>query len=171
MTRVRLYHDLTPDLSPAQRETFQWVVKSRGAMVRPFAVMLHSPLMARAVAELGAKVRFESSLSDHDRELVILTAAAAHSCEFEWDSHLPLAQAAGVSAEAVAFLAGRPDEPATEEALLIRFVRELIVHSTVPEDLFATTLARLGEKGVIELCVTVGYYTMLAFVMGACQAC
>ena len=171
MARVRLFTEQSPDLTPAQQQTFEWVVQSRGAMIRPYEVLLHSPGMAQAAAELGARVRFESSLSDHDRELVILTAAATHSCAFEWDSHLPLARRAGVRPEAIAFLGGDPAQLTEEEGLLIGFVRELIALSTVPEDMFSAAKSRLGEAGLVELCVTIGYYTMLAFVMGACQAC
>ena len=56
-------------------------------MNRPYEVMLHSPGIAQPMAELGGKIRYESTLSDHDRELVIVTAAVAHGCAFEWDSH------------------------------------------------------------------------------------
>lgn len=172
MARVKLITDREVGLDPEQQETFDWVVESRGRMLRPFEVLLHSPGMARAVADLGAKVRFESSLSDRDRELVILTAAEIHGCQFEWDSHLPLAWAAGVSEEAIDFLGGGADagiDPVEE--LLIGFVRQLCRESTVSPERFEAARELLGEAGVVEMCTTVGYYTMLGFVMGACDAC
>lgn len=171
MARVRLFSEMSADLSEAQTAAYQWVVESRGRMIRPYEVLLHSPDMARAAAELGACVRFGSSLSDHDRELAILASAAAHSCQFEWDSHLPLAIDAGVSSEALAFLQGQPADLHSKDTWIIGFVQELCARARVPDDLFALALADLGEAGTVELCVTVGYYTMLAQVMGACQAC
>lgn len=172
MARVHLITDREAGLDPEQQETFDWVVESRGRMLRPFEVLLHSPGIARAVAELGARVRFQSSLSDHDRELVIITAADVHGCDFEWDSHLPLAREAGVREEVIRFLRGGADtglEPVEE--LLIGFVRELCRESRVSAARFEEARRHLGEAGVVELCVTVGYYTMLGFVMGACDAC
>jgi 4-carboxymuconolactone decarboxylase len=171
MTRVRLIQD-RQGLSREQLETFDWVVESRGSMIRPFEVLLHAPGVARPAAELGAQIRYESSLSDHDRELVIITAAVVHGCAFEWDSHHPLALAAGVREEVVSHLRDSADVELTEvEELLIGFVRELCALSTVSDARFAQAVDHLGERGTVELCATVGYYTFLAFVMGAAGAC
>ena len=46
-------------------------------LLRPFEVLLHSPSMAEAVAELGHVVRFGSHLADADRELVTLATGRA----------------------------------------------------------------------------------------------
>lgn len=172
MARIPLITERTDDLTAAQADTFEWVVGSRGSMIRPFEVLLHTPTIARLVAELGAQIRFESTLSDHDRELVILTAAHAHDCSFEWNSHRPLAEAAGVRPEVIDHLrTGAAVELSDTESLLIRFVRELCTSSTVPEDTFAAARGHLGERGIVELSATVGYYTLLGYVMGACDAC
>jgi 4-carboxymuconolactone decarboxylase len=169
---VELIRDRGQALSDEQRETFDWVVASRGQMIPPFQVLLHSPGIAREVAELGAKVRFESSLSDHDRELVIITAARIHSCAFEWESHLPLAREAGVREEAIAAIEAGDSSALTEtEELLTGFVRELCAESTVGAERFQSAHRYLGEVGVVELCATIGYYTLLAMVIGACDAC
>jgi len=172
MARIRLITDRGQDLTPEQGETFDWIVQSRGQMIRPFEVLLHSPQVARHTAELGAKLRFGSILSDHDRELVIITAARFHNCRFEWDSHLPHARNAGVREEVVNYLEHEGGVELTDgEALLIDFVRELCAESTVSEATFARARGMLGEAGVVELSATIGYYTMLAMVMGACDAC
>lgn len=171
MARLRLITDRHQGLSAAQVETFDWVVESRGQMIRPFEVLLHSPGFARAIAELGAKVRFESSLSDHDRELVIITTAQIHRCAFEWESHLPLARAAGVRPQVIEHLEGGEGVLDPTEELLVGFVRRLCAEATVPDEIFAGARAYLGEAGVVELSATVGYYTLLAMVMGACDAC
>jgi 4-carboxymuconolactone decarboxylase len=169
---VQLITDREQATTDEQRQTFDWVVESRGRMIRPFEVLLHTPAMAREVAELGAKVRFESSLKDHDRELVIITAAHLHGCAFEWDSHLPLARQAGVREDAItAIRAGQSADLTQTEELLIGFVRQLCTESTVSEERFIAARHYLGESGVVELCVTVGYYTLLAMVMGATDAC
>lgn len=171
MARVKLISHRDQGLTPEQKETFDWVVESRGRMIRPFEVMLHSPGVARHAAELGAKLRFDSTLSDHDREAVILAAAAFHRCAFEWDSHLPLAREAGVREEVIEHLQGFRRELADAEELLVGFVEELCDRSTVSAGRFERARAHLGEAGVVELCATIGYYTMLGFVMGACDAC
>ncbi len=172
MARVALITEREEALTEEQKDVFDRVVASRGRMIRPFEVLLHSPAVARHVSDLGAKLRFESSLSDHDRELVIITAAHIRHCAFEWESHLPLARQAGVREEAIAAVQGGPEIQLTEvEELLIGFVSQLCAESTVNEERFEAAHEHLGNTGVVDLCATVGYYTLLAMVMGACDAC
>lgn len=172
MARIPLISERTADLTVQQTEAFDWIVESRGKMLRPFEVLLHTPVIARRLADLGSQIRFESSLSDHDRELVILTTARHHGCTFEWDSHCKLAEAAGVRANVIEYLRnGRQADLSETEALLIGFVRDLCDLSSVSEERFAAVRGYLGDTGAVEVSATVGYYTMLAYVMGACGAC
>ena len=168
MARVPLL-DQREGLNDVQQAVFDWIVESRGRMIRPFEVLLHVPEMARPAAELGHQIRYEGSLSDHDRELAIISAATAHRCDFEWDSHIGLARAAGVSEETIAALrdggeVGLPDR------VVVGFVRELCGASTVSDATWGSAHDRLGPSGVVELSTLVGYYTLLAFVMNAAQA-
>lgn len=172
MARIRLFTELADDMTEDQRATFNWVVESRGSMIRPYEVMLHAPAIAQPMAELGGKIRYESSLSDHDRELVIVTAALALGCAYEWDSHAPLARKAGVRPEVMDYLEKGSSVVLTDaEATLMDFVNELSGTATVSDATFARAKDLLGEGGVVELAATVGYYTMLGFIMGACDAC
>lgn len=172
MARIPLITRRSEELTAEQAETFDWVVGSRGRMIRPFEVLLHAPATARLVAELGAQIRFASSLSDHDRELVIIAVGRTQGCAFQWHSHRPLAEAVGVRSAVIAHLDTGADADLTAtEALLIGFVRELCADGTVGEATFEAARRHLGDAGVVELCTTVGYYTMLGYVMGACDAC
>lgn len=171
MARVRLITERDQDLTPEQVETFDWVVESRGRMIRPFEVLLHTPALARQIAELGALIRFDSSLSDHDRELVTITAARIYDCSFEWEVHLPLARAAGVREDVIDHLLGGAGALTDTESLFVQFVRELCGGSRVSSATFDQARDLLGDSGVVELSATVGYYTLLAMVMGACDAC
>ncbi|MDE0115031.1 MAG: carboxymuconolactone decarboxylase family protein [bacterium] len=168
MARIPLL-DERGDLSEAQQAVFDWVVESRGRMIRPFEVLLHVPEMARPAAELGHQIRYEGSLSDHDRELAIIAAAQAHRCDFEWDSHIGLARAAGVSEETIAALR-HGDEVDSPDRAIVGFVRELCGASTVSDAAWGSAQDRLGPSGVVELSTLVGYYTLLAFVMNAAGA-
>ena len=168
MARVPLLAD-RDGLSDVQRAVFDWIVESRGTMIRPYEVLLHVPEMARPAAELGHQIRYEGSLSDHDRELAIIAVAQAHDCGFEWDTHVGLARAAGVSGATIAALrdgatVDRPDD------VIVGFVQELCASSRVSDPRYAEAVDRLGSAGVVELTTLVGYYTLLAFVMNAAEA-
>lgn len=150
---------------------FDWVVESRGAMLRPFEVLLHAPRLAQPVAELGHVVRYESTLDAADRELCILATGRAHGCAFVWDSHLDHARKAGVRDEAILVLDGGPGELDPREQVLVDFARSLVARSAVGDDEFAAAAELIGRSGVIELATTIGYYTMLGYAMSVADAC
>ena len=85
----------------AHRDVWTRIAKSRGSVVGPFAALLHSPVLADRTAELGAYIRFDSTLSAIDRELVILSVARVFDCRFEWAYHVREARKAGVRTEAI----------------------------------------------------------------------
>jgi len=171
MPRVRMI-EKREDTSPSQVEVFDHIAASRGgSMIRPFAAMLHRPEIARAAADLGAVIRYQSTLSDHDREVVICATAVEKDCGFEWESHSPIARSVGVSEPTLdSIRAGEAaDDP--DDAVLVDFVRELSRDGRVSDSTFETARSRLGEAGTVELAAIIGYYTMLALFMNACEAC
>ncbi len=170
MPRVRMIEE-REDASPSQLESFDHIAASRGKMIRPFAAMLHRPEIARAAADLGAVIRFNSTLSDHDRELVICTTAIERDCAFEWDSHSPIARTAGVSEDTLASIRGGAEVDDADDAVFVDFARESCRGGKVGDATFERARARLGEEGTVELAAIVGYYSMLAVFMSACEAC
>lgn len=159
-------------LSQQQQDVFDWVVESRGKMLRPYEVMLHTPGLAQPAAELGHQIRYEGQLSGHNRELAIITAAKVHDCAFEWDSHVVLARDVGVSETAIAYLQTGAGELTEGEEVIVGFVRELCQSSDVSDSRFAAVSEALGGSGpVVELAALVGYYTFLGYVMKVAGAC
>jgi AhpD family alkylhydroperoxidase len=150
---------------------FDRIVESRGALPRPFEVLLHAPSMAGPVAELGHVVKFGSHLSDADRELVTLATGRAHGCAFVWESHLGSARAAGISGSTIEALERGGDALGSREAALVALVNELRDTSAVSDQTYRAGHELVGTQGMVELVLTVGYYTMLAYAMRAFDAC
>ncbi|MGZ8631848.1 MAG: carboxymuconolactone decarboxylase family protein [Actinomycetota bacterium] len=159
------------DLDAGGRVAFDRIVESRGSILRPFAVLLHAPAMAERVAELGHVVRFESHLTDADRELVTLATGRAHGCAFVWGSHLEAARAAGVGPDTIAALEADGRDLGEREAALVSFVNELCETSSVSDATFRAAHDLIGTTATIELVLTIGYYTMLGYTMSACGTC
>ncbi len=156
-------------LSPAQRAAWERIAESRGRVVGPFAVLLHSPEVARRVAELGHVLRFDGVLPAADRELAILAVARALDCQFEWAAHAPLARKAGVRDEAIAAIRDRraPAGLTADEAAIVGHASALLVAHRVADDAFGVLRARLGDQGLVELTALVGYYGMIACTLNA----
>jgi 4-carboxymuconolactone decarboxylase len=157
------------EVPPAHRDVWARIAKSRGSVVGPFAALLHSPVLADRTAELGAYIRFDSTLSPIDRELVILSVARIFDCRFEWAYHVREARKAGVRAETIAAIRERraPAGLGEDEAAIVGYVSQLLVGHRTDEATIAALRARLGVQGVVELTATIGYYAMLACTLNA----
>lgn len=175
MARIDLITERDQLSSETQRDVFDRIVASRGTMIRPYQVLMHAPAVVSAISDVGAAIRFGGSLDDRDRELVIITTAQITGCQFEWDSHHPIAIEVGVRPETTDFIreggGGDTEVPDTRELAIIEYVRELSSDNTVSEVRFSQMVEMLGTEGTVELTVIVGYYTMLAYVMSAAGAC
>jgi len=162
--------DSRDQLDDDQRHHYDAIAESRGYVRGPFPVLLHSPPAAGLVADLGAYVRFESVLDEEIRELAILTTARERDCAYEWAAHEPYAREVGVREAAIDAVAHEADELGSlsdDEALVIRFARATLAPGEMPEELFKSALDRFDRRGVADLTVTVGYYSMIAGVLNA----
>lgn len=157
------------DLTNEARRIFDEIVESRGEVDAPFRALLHSPELLRRTADLGAYLRYESSLPPWVRELVILTTAHVHDCQYEWTDHEPKAIEAGVRYQTLRIIekGEAPKGLAQGEGVVVGFVLELLRCHRVTERTFRKTLNRFGAKGVTEIVATMGYYSMLAGVINA----
>ena len=170
MARIELI-DRKDGLAPEQARLFDWIVESRGELVRPFQVLLHAPRQAEHIARLGHLVRFESRLDGADRELAILATGQAHGCRYVWDTHLDLALREGVSPAAIAHLDGTAGDLAPREAAILDMVTELCSSSSLSASTFARVESELGAEAVVEFSILVGYYTLLGYAMAAFDVC
>lgn len=154
-----------------EREFFDLVKESRGEVRLPYSVFLNHPELAYRKLHVGSYVRFNSSLPRNVSELAICTAAREFDCRFEWAAHAAAAPRAGASEAAMDVIAYRKplDGLDDEEALPIRFTRQLLREHRVDDATYAAALKRFGERGVIELTATVGYYIMSACWMNALE--
>ena len=170
MARIELIEE-KGGLDGEAAELYDWIVESRGSMVRPFGVFLHAPRLAGPIARLGHEVRFESVLAGDLRELAILAAGRVHGCAYVWDTHIDLARREGLRPEAVDHLEGREAELTAREAAVVDAVFELGASSALSEAVYRRAAEELGAGGVLELSVLTGYYTMLSYTMGAFDVC
>jgi len=149
------------DLTPAQKTMVDHLFAGeRGGMNGPFNVTLRSPEMGDLAQQLGAQLRFHSALTAKQRELAIILTARDWTAQYEWTAHARLALQAGIGKDAVdAIAAGRrPTSLGPDEVTVYNFVTELLKTRQVSDPVFNAALAKLGEKGVVDLTGLVTYY-------------
>ncbi len=129
-----------------------------------FRALLHSPQAAGYLTSMGATLRFQSSMSDDLKELAIILVAREWDSGIEWTGHAVAAANAGVSAEAIEGIRTwqAPDCLEGQQAAIARFVQQMIREKDVSDENFSAVHEFLGDRGVVDLTMTVSYYSALA---------
>lgn len=136
------------------------MLDDQGALIGPFNAMLLSPALGDPLQELGAAIRYRSSLTDRCRELAILVVAAHWSSAFEQQVHEKIAADLGFSSDQLAAI--RTGESLSledpEEAAVLRVTRALVTKGDLDDEEYAL----LPEPTLFELTTLTGYYATLA---------
>jgi 4-carboxymuconolactone decarboxylase len=133
----------------------------------PFGVYMHAPEYGELTQQLGAFVRFKTSLAPRLSEFAILCTARLWRAQYEWHAHAPIAEKAGVKAETVAGLkAGRvPAKAAKDERAIYDFVHELYKKRRVSDRTYKRLHGFIGDRGMVELTGICGYYAGVSMIL------
>ena len=107
------------------------------------------------------------ALPRKDSELVILRVAHNCDCEYEWRHHERLGALAGLSAEEIERVRSGPGAEgwSARQVLLLRAADELHADRTLSDSLWAELRPVMSDADLIELCLLVGHYEMLAMTL------
>jgi len=168
MTRLPEITD-RQDLPPDKQHIFDAIIESRGRIHLPFSLLLHSPHVAGYLEPLTKYVRYESSLTPALRELATITTSRELDCDYMWPTHSKYARDLGVPETTINLVGNRGplDSLADDEALVIRYGRELLHDHRVSDTTFHAARARFGDRGVTDLTAHFGAYAFTACVLNA----
>ena len=154
-------------LAPEGQAVWDRVAAVRTGVRGPYCMLIHVPGLADRVRALEDYFRFDSTLSDADRELVTLVVGHEMGARFGWAIHVPAALKAGLSAETIEAL--RTDGPlaslSPRERLLVEIARTLLRTRTLPDELFARGLVDLGQRTLVEVVTLAGHYSMIGLIL------
>ena len=143
------------------------LLNSEGGMSGPFNAWLRSPVLGDAAQRVGETVRFESALPPQLRELAILIVAAKWKAQYEWWAHERIARREGLDEKVIENVKAetRSDSSNPTEAVVYNFARELLDEHRVSDNLYDEAIELLGETGVVELVILLGYYTLVSMTL------
>jgi 4-carboxymuconolactone decarboxylase len=146
------------------------IVESRGAVQGPFTMFLHCPPLAERVMRLGAYVRFEGKLDHRVRVLAAMTVAREFDAVYVWGAQTGQARKQGVPEATITAIHEKHSRgiPA-DDAQIVDFTRDLIGKHRVSAASMNALQQRFGDEQLIELTGTIGYYSMLAMTVNACE--
>ncbi len=159
------------EMTPEQAEVWAGICGDRPSPAGPFNAWLVSPELARRAASLGAQARLHTSLEPRLSELAILVTARHWNSQTEWSLHEPFARRAGLDQEVIDALNHKivPEFGQEDEAGVYAFCRQALEQGQVEDAVFDRCRDALGQAGVIELTVLLGYYSLVALSLNVFQ--
>jgi len=140
-----------------------------GRILNIFRTLAHAPKALTAFLGWGNYILSRrSALSPRDRELVILRTGYNCRSGYEWTQHKRIGLDSGLTADEIERIKGGPDADgwsAIDRAML-RATDELTSDHFV-SDASWTALAPLGDKGRMDLVMTVGQYTQVSMMLNS----
>jgi 4-carboxymuconolactone decarboxylase len=156
-------------LPPEEQQFYDAIADSRGSVRGPYGVLLHSPDLAARVAHTGTYVRYNLELPETLRETIILATAREIRSQYEFFAHARLARQAGLSEGTIQAIAcgTAPDGLVGDEAMLVRYVQELLRHHKISDATFNAVRDRFGMRKTLEITALVGHYLLVGQILAA----
>lgn len=155
---------MTPEQRAACAEAIAGV---RGRVPAPMVAWIQNPELASRGQQLGALLRYQTTLEPRLSELAILVCARHWTSHHEWTAHKREALKAGLPPEVIAEIAARrvPALSDAREQAVHEVSSTLLATGRVPKALYAKGVAALGERGMVELVGILGYYCLVALTL------
>jgi 4-carboxymuconolactone decarboxylase len=172
------YPALAPDqLSPEQKayvESLQKPPRNNTTALKnpPFRVYMRSPELAPKLEAVSDYVRWGTGLEPRLTELAIMITARQWSSQWIWRGHYRAAVRGGLDPSVGADIAAgkRPEKMKEDETILYAYATEMYRDKAVSDATYAAAVKQFGEKGLIDLVATMGYYDTVAMTLITAKA-
>jgi 4-carboxymuconolactone decarboxylase len=137
-----------------------------GARMRLLRVLANSPTGFRPFVLLTSGLLSSQYLPRRTQEIVILSLAARQGCQYEWEEHLPMALAAGVSEDLVAVIDRQQEVGddlgfSAEELLAVGFADDVLGGGILAGSRWNAAVRAWGAEGALDLLMTVAVWGAL----------
>jgi 4-carboxymuconolactone decarboxylase len=168
MARLPMPTD-TAEFSDETRAAMRHILQTRTTIPPPSSYLTYAGKAGALLSDLVERLRYHTSLTDAETEIAVCTAVRAANLDYIWDAHVKLGLQAGVREEAIHAIdtLGSLDSLTADDALIVRYGRELLEVRKVSDETFNAVRARFGDKGLLELTAVMGVYTMNATILRA----
>ena len=160
---------MEPRLNPLSPE--QWDEETRALLgdrsLNIFATLAHHPKLMKRWLVFGNHVLVKNSLTDRDRELLILRTGWNCQAPYEWGQHVAIAREVGFSDEEITRISKGAGEAgwSDKEAALLRAADQLHGQQMVNDQTYAALAQHYNEQQLLDIVFTVGQYHLVSMAL------
>lgn len=160
------------EMTPEQLEQYKRIGKFRppgedSTYGGPYDPWILYPELAKRAVSWGNMVWERTTIGRRLVELAIVVTARFWESNVEWVSHTRMALENGVSQEVIdsVFARQRPEQAPDDELLIYDVCLALHETHQLPLDLYQRAVDKIGERGLVDIIATIGYYTFVAMTL------
>lgn len=133
-----------------------------------FATLARHPRLLNRWSAFGGTLLLRGEVPPRERELLILRTAWNCQADYEWGQHTAIGRAAGLTDDEIARVA-HPEHTAFEgfDGVLITAADELHREAVISDTTWSALAERYNERQLIEVCMLVGQYHLVAFTLNS----
>jgi 4-carboxymuconolactone decarboxylase len=158
------------DMSPEMRGAYDYTYKLRGGVPGPHKIWLANPTLSNTIVPTGAYYQRESTLTKAEIEIATNIVNAhwrsayanyEHELIGERDGHLD-------PRRVEALIAGLPTAfDDARQQVVYELASALVAPRVVPQGLYRRAKELLGDAGIVDVAVLLGWFTMVCMTLGA----
>jgi 4-carboxymuconolactone decarboxylase len=145
-------------------------VEQRGGQLHNlYRCLANQPVLLKAWTDFAWTLRADCETQRTLRELMVLRAAQLTDSQYIWNHHVGLAHEVGVADAQIQALSSwqSSDRFDARERAALELVEQLVVSGRVSDASLATLKSQFSAAEMVELALTVGFYSMVPRVLDA----
>jgi alkylhydroperoxidase family enzyme len=133
-----------------------------------FTTLGRHPRLFRGWLRFAGRLMPRGTLPRDEAELMILRVAANCDSDYEWSQHVRLGRRAGLSREEIERVRLGPSAAdwTPRRVALLQACDDMHAEREISDATWDALTAFFDERKLIELCMLIGHYEMLAMVLG-----
>src|SRR5579875_858597 len=140
-----------------------------GKVVNIFRVLMQHPKLARAWSKFASYILSDQqTLNARDREIAILRIGWLNHAPYEWEQHVRIAKAAGITDDEIERIGKGPKAGWNRhDAALIQAADDLFENSVVSDETWKTLAERYNTQQMMDVVFTIGQYNLVSWALNS----
>jgi len=160
-------------MTPEQRSGYDAIIRARGMCPGPSKIWVENPAAMKLTVPLGVFYRSETTLTEAEREIAVVLMVAKWGATYAISEHEWIAQgtsgyshAAIPAAKVERMIVGLPVSfEDSRQQIIYEVASALTTSRYVPKGLYDRAIQEIGNNGMTDLAIILGYFTMVAFTL------
>ena len=142
--------------------------KVNGEVVNIFRVLMQNPKLARSWSRFAGYILGGQSLPARDREILILRIGWLNQAAYEWEQHVRIGKAAGLTDDEIDRISKGPKAGWNKhDAALVQAADDLHENSVVSDETWKQLSERFNTEQMMDAVFTVGQYNLVSWALNS----